>query len=42
MAETHKTSQGKIEDENEHKDVDDLPQTSFTLRANSIAHELEI
>ena len=42
MATVHKTSQGKIEDENEYKHTVDLPQTSFTLRANSTAHELEI
>lgn len=42
MAATHKTSQGKIEDENEYKHMVDLPQTSFTLRANSTTHELEI
>ena len=42
MAVAHKQSQGKIEDENEYKHTVDLPQTSITLRANSIAHELEI
>ena len=42
MGATHKTSQGKIEDENEYKHMVDLPQTSFTLKANSTTHELEI
>ena len=40
MVAVHKTSQGKIEDENEYKHTVDLTQTSFTLRANSIAHEI--
>ena len=34
MAVAHKTSQGKIEDENEYKHMVDLPQTSFTLKAS--------
>ncbi|GLJ53792.1 hypothetical protein SUGI_1148040 [Cryptomeria japonica] len=38
----HKTSQGKTEDENEYKHTVDLPQTSFTLRANSTTREPEI
>ena len=42
MAATNKTSQGKFEYENEYKHTTDLPQTSFTLRANSTTHELEI
>ena len=42
MVATHKTSQGKTKDENEYKHMVDLPQTSFTLRANSIACEPEI
>ena len=42
MAVVHKTSHGKTKDENEYKHMVDLPQTSFTLRANCIAHELEI
>lgn len=42
MVVTHKTSQGKTKDENEYKHMVGLPQTSFTLRANSTTHELEI
>ena len=34
MVAVHKTSQGKSKDENEYKHTVDLPQTSFTLRAN--------
>ena len=33
MATMHKTFEGKNEDENEHKNMIDLPQTSFTLKA---------
>ena len=32
MVAIHKTSQDKIEDENEYKNTVDLLQTSFTLR----------
>ena len=42
MAKTPKTSQGKTKDENEYKHTVDLPQTSFTLKANSIACEPKI
>ena len=42
MAEAYKTSQGKIEDENEYNHMVELTQTSFTLGANSIAREPEI
>ena len=42
MTTVHKTSQGKIEDENEYKEMVELPQIGFTLKANSTTHELEI
>ena len=42
MVAMYKISQGKNEDENEYKHMVDLPQTSFTLRANSTAHEPKI
>ena len=42
MVAVHKTSQGKTKDENEYKHTVDLPQKSFTLRANSTTCEPEI
>ena len=37
-----RVEQDLLEDENEYKHKVDLPQTSFTLRANSTAREPEI